>query len=217
MTTPPLKSLNSKSKDNNIQSEEKQEFIYFAVREVFDKLNSGILVPFGIQSVEKPITIKELCELFGVTEATIIHLRKKGKITFIQVGNGVLFQKSAVLKSLENKKGSVKLISLSDAVDKSIQVKYHYLRNQRRSESISDNPYPVFRLAKIAITEFTLFTKINQFGPVTIVQLLPLFNEDARLIARCLNNIENRRWVKVIYTANGCKHYVSFNWKGAGV
>ncbi len=53
---------------------------------------------------EKPITVKELREYLGVTEATIIRWRKKGKIPFMQLGSRVLFNRSAVLSALETKK-----------------------------------------------------------------------------------------------------------------
>ena len=53
---------------------------------------------------EKPITVKELQEFLGVTEATIIRWRKKGKIPFMQLGSRILFNRSAVLTALESKK-----------------------------------------------------------------------------------------------------------------
>jgi len=53
---------------------------------------------------EKPITVKELCVFLGVTEPTIIRWRVKGKIPFLKIGSRILYQKSAVLAALVNKK-----------------------------------------------------------------------------------------------------------------
>jgi excisionase family DNA binding protein len=78
-----------------------QEFIDAAVQSAFNRLN---LSTGPLPSQEQPVTVKELCSFLGVTEPTIIRWRKKGKIPFMQVGSRVLFQKSVVLKALENKK-----------------------------------------------------------------------------------------------------------------
>lgn len=60
-------------------------------------------------NIEQPVTTKQLCEFLGITEPTIIRWRKKGKIPFLQIGSRILFQKSAVLKALENKKGAIRI------------------------------------------------------------------------------------------------------------
>ena len=75
-----------------------QNFIDCAVQSAFNRLNIHAGAPYV---EERPITVKELCSFLGVTEATIIRWRKKGKIPFMQVGSRVLFQKSVVLKALE--------------------------------------------------------------------------------------------------------------------
>jgi len=54
---------------------------------------------------EQPINTKELINFLDITEPTLIRWRKKGKIPFLQVGSRILYQKSAVLAALENKKG----------------------------------------------------------------------------------------------------------------
>jgi excisionase family DNA binding protein len=55
---------------------------------------------------EQPINTKELINFLDITEPTLIRWRKKGKIPFLQVGSRILYQKSAVLAALENKKGA---------------------------------------------------------------------------------------------------------------
>lgn len=80
---------------------ELQEYINEAVQKAFDKLIVNYDKSHLNSAVEKPVTVKELCGFLGVTEATIIRWRKKGKIPFMKIGSRILFQKSAVLKSLE--------------------------------------------------------------------------------------------------------------------
>jgi len=53
---------------------------------------------------DKPVTQSELCEFLGVTEPTILHLRKKGKIPFFLVGTAVRFLLPQVLSALEKTK-----------------------------------------------------------------------------------------------------------------
>jgi excisionase family DNA binding protein len=71
-------------------------------------LKHGLPISSPIEN-EQPVTVKEICSFLGVTEPTIIRWRKKGKVPFLQVGSRILFQKSAVLKALENKKGATKI------------------------------------------------------------------------------------------------------------
>ena len=80
-----------------------QEYINNSVKEAFDRL---IQPGSNNTNNEQPITTKEICNFLGITEPTIIRWRKKGKIPFLQVGSRILYQKSAVLKALENKKGA---------------------------------------------------------------------------------------------------------------
>jgi excisionase family DNA binding protein len=53
---------------------------------------------------EQPISTKELISFLDITEPTLIRWKKKGKIPFLQIGSRILYQKSAVLAALENKK-----------------------------------------------------------------------------------------------------------------
>jgi len=53
---------------------------------------------------EQPINTKELISFLDITEPTLIRWRKKGKIPFLKIGSRILYQKSAVLAALENKK-----------------------------------------------------------------------------------------------------------------
>lgn len=80
-----------------------QDFINSAVQSAFNNLKVAAN-PESPQAAEKPITVKELCNFLRVTEATVLRWRKKGKIPFMQLGSRVLFNKSAVIKALENKK-----------------------------------------------------------------------------------------------------------------
>jgi excisionase family DNA binding protein len=52
----------------------------------------------------KPSTQQEITAFLGVTEATIIRWRKKGKIPFMQIGSRVLYDKNKVVEALEKKK-----------------------------------------------------------------------------------------------------------------
>lgn len=54
---------------------------------------------------EQPISTKQLCDFLGICEPTAIRWRRKGKIPFLKIGTRILYQKSAVLAALENKKG----------------------------------------------------------------------------------------------------------------
>jgi len=53
---------------------------------------------------EQPINTKELISFLDITEPTLIRWRKKGKIPFLKIGSRILYQKSAVLAAIENKK-----------------------------------------------------------------------------------------------------------------
>ena len=53
---------------------------------------------------EHPINTKELCSFLDITQPTLIRWRKKGKVPFLKIGSRILYQKSAVLSALENKK-----------------------------------------------------------------------------------------------------------------
>lgn len=57
------------------------------------------------QENEQPINQQEICRFLDITEPTLIRWRKKGKIPFLKIGSRILYQKSAVLAALENKKG----------------------------------------------------------------------------------------------------------------
>ena len=53
---------------------------------------------------EQPISTKELLNFLDITEPTLIRWRKKGKIPFLRIGSRILYQKSAVLAAIANKK-----------------------------------------------------------------------------------------------------------------
>ncbi|HEV8079548.1 MAG TPA: helix-turn-helix domain-containing protein [Chitinophagaceae bacterium] len=55
-------------------------------------------------AIEQPITTRELCDFFRITEPTLIRLKKKGKIPFIEIGGSIRFDKAAVIKALEKNK-----------------------------------------------------------------------------------------------------------------
>jgi excisionase family DNA binding protein len=82
--------------------EEIQEIIDKAVMVAFEKLNTHISV-IAIAKNEKPITTKELLQFLAISQPTLIRWRKKGKIPYLKVGGRVLYQKSAVIASLESK------------------------------------------------------------------------------------------------------------------
>jgi len=56
------------------------------------------------QENEQPVSQHEICRFLNVTEPTIIRWKKKGAIPFLKIGSRILYQKSAVLAALENKK-----------------------------------------------------------------------------------------------------------------
>ncbi len=79
--------------------QELQSVIDTAVQNAFEKAN----IPTSNSVIEKPITVKELCEFLGVGEQTVIRWRKKKKIPFLQLGTRVFFMKSEVISALQNK------------------------------------------------------------------------------------------------------------------
>jgi len=94
--------------DNNI-------IIVTTPSQIQDYINSAIqtaVVNYGLTGPsqsnkdgdEKPVTVKELCAFLGVTEATVIRYRQKGRIPFMKLGSRILFNKSAVMAALESKK-----------------------------------------------------------------------------------------------------------------
>jgi len=57
------------------------------------------------QEDEQPVSQQEICRFLNISEPTIIRWRRvKGKIPFLKIGSRILYQKSAVLAALENKK-----------------------------------------------------------------------------------------------------------------
>lgn len=52
----------------------------------------------------KPVTRRELCEHFGVTEPTIIRWERRGKIPSMRIGSAVRYDLNAVTRALEGKK-----------------------------------------------------------------------------------------------------------------
>jgi len=80
-----------------------QELIDNSVRLAFEKLNTTATSEQGKN--EQPVNTKELCSFLGITTPTAIRWRKRGKLPFLQIGSRILYQKSAVLAALENKKG----------------------------------------------------------------------------------------------------------------
>jgi hypothetical protein len=53
---------------------------------------------------EQPVTTKQLISFLGITEPTLIRWRIKKLIPHLKIGSRILYQKSAVLAALENKK-----------------------------------------------------------------------------------------------------------------
>ena len=53
---------------------------------------------------EKPLSQKELCSFLGITEQTIIRLKKKGKVPFMNIGSAVRYNVNDVLKAIEKKR-----------------------------------------------------------------------------------------------------------------
>lgn len=90
---------------------------------------------------------------------------------------------------------------------------YDYVIARLQIEADKKNPYKILRMVKVEIIQNTLCSKVNELGPVTIIQLLPFIKEEARLVAYCLNKIESLGWIKVLFVQAGCKHYVKHNWK----
>ncbi|MET3978335.1 excisionase family DNA binding protein [Mucilaginibacter sp. UYP25] len=82
--------------------EELQKIIDMAVLVAFEKLNTNASV-IAIAKTEPPITTKELIKFLAISEPTLIRWRKKGKIPYLRIGGRILYQKSAVLTSLESK------------------------------------------------------------------------------------------------------------------
>jgi excisionase family DNA binding protein len=57
--------------------------------------------PGSVNTPEKPITTKELCEYLNITEPTVIRWKKKGKIPYFRIGSAIRYNLKDVLKSLE--------------------------------------------------------------------------------------------------------------------
>lgn len=81
-----------------------QDFIDFSISKAFEKMGAIMANPNPLN--EQPVNTKEICTFLDITEVTLIRWRKKGKIPFLQVGSRILYQKSAVLAALQNKKGA---------------------------------------------------------------------------------------------------------------
>lgn len=58
--------------------------------------------------IEQPITTDELCAFLRISEPTLIRLKKKSKIPFLEIGGSIRFDKAAVLKALEKKDKAVR-------------------------------------------------------------------------------------------------------------
>jgi excisionase family DNA binding protein len=73
---------------------------------IIDCVNSCLKYHQGDLTIaEDPVNTKALCTFLNITEPTLIRWRKKGKIPFLQIGSRILYQKSAVISALENRKG----------------------------------------------------------------------------------------------------------------
>lgn len=49
------------------------------------------------------ITVDQLCEVLNLSEGTIIRMRKRGEIPFLELGGSIRYNLPAVIKSLESK------------------------------------------------------------------------------------------------------------------
>ena len=54
--------------------------------------------------ISKPLTTKELCEEFSISQPTVIRWRKKGQIPYMRIGGSVRYDREAVRVAIENKK-----------------------------------------------------------------------------------------------------------------
>jgi excisionase family DNA binding protein len=61
------------------------------------------------ESLEKPITGKELCSFLGISGPTLIRWRNKGKIPFLEIGGALRYDKNKVHLALEVQKKGGKL------------------------------------------------------------------------------------------------------------
>jgi excisionase family DNA binding protein len=64
----------------------------------------------AVEKQERPVTTKELCEHLGVTEPTVRRWRNKGVIPYFTIGSAVRFHLTDVIKSLEKRKSSKRVI-----------------------------------------------------------------------------------------------------------
>ncbi|HEV8505442.1 MAG TPA: excisionase family DNA-binding protein [Chitinophagaceae bacterium] len=70
----------------------------------FDALEAKIGIKPPESANEKPITSRELCEYLGISEPTLIRMKKKGQVPFFSPGGtAVRYYLSAVMKALEKK------------------------------------------------------------------------------------------------------------------
>lgn len=69
----------------------------------FKTLLSSVGAAPAPQPLEQPVTTEELCKFLSISEPSLIRLRKKRKIPFIEVGNLIRYDKAAVIKALEKK------------------------------------------------------------------------------------------------------------------
>lgn len=57
----------------------------------------------SIQPLEQPVTTDELCKWLRISEPSLIRLKKKKRIPFIEIGGSIRYDKAAVVRALEKK------------------------------------------------------------------------------------------------------------------
>ncbi len=82
---------------------EVQKWIENAIKIAVENLKpESALLPVGIN---KPLTAKELCAFLGISPASLIRWRSKGLIPSFRVGGSIRYDRDAVLRAIEQKKG----------------------------------------------------------------------------------------------------------------
>jgi excisionase family DNA binding protein len=82
---------------------EVQKWIEESVRIAIGNLQTeSMLAPI---SRSKPLTAKELCAFLGISQSSLIRWRKKSLIPSLRVGGSIRYDREAVVKAIEQKKG----------------------------------------------------------------------------------------------------------------
>lgn len=82
---------------------------HLTVSQLIDLLKTNIaILPVEQEEPQYVYGIKGLCSLLNCSHPTANKIKKSGKIPFVQIGRKLVFERSAVLKSLETYKSKTR-------------------------------------------------------------------------------------------------------------